>query len=79
VERLILDSAGVIGVLRLSKLEDKVDGLGGEIEALTIAVARLEGSLWGRTPSEPARRPKGRASSARMSVTSLLWINLPNS
>jgi hypothetical protein len=50
-------------VASIHRLDWKIDGLGeklgGKIESLTVAVARLEGSLWGRTPPEPARKAEG--------------------
>lgn len=42
---------------KLSTKIDTVDArLSTRLDALTIAVARLEGSMWGRTPSEPPRK-----------------------
>ncbi len=45
------------------KVSGKIEALDARLstrlDALTIAVARLEGSMWGRTPSEPPRKAEG--------------------
>jgi len=35
-----------------SRLGSRIDALGTKIDALTVAVARLEGAVWGRLPVE---------------------------